>query len=69
MSKKDAKPRWTVHREDDDTVLVSFEHRRKWRFHAFIGDSFESEAQAQGFIDELVKSKAIPNVKYKIRRS
>jgi len=69
MSKKDSKPRWTVHREDDDTVLVSFEHRGKWRFHAFIGDLFSSEGEAKELVEDLVKSKVIPNVKYNIRKS
>jgi len=69
MARKDSKLYLVVQKEKDDTLLVSRQHRKEWRFHAFIGDLFSSEGEAKELVEDLVKSKVIPNVKYNIRKS
>lgn len=59
-----ASERWFICHPETDELLVSYENRSKWRFHAFIGDSWPSEAEASDKIKELLKSKAIPKGTY-----
>ena len=69
MAKKDSGPRFTIRREDNDSLLVARQHRTQWSFHAIIGEIFTSEDEAKQTLAALVKSKVIPDVKYSIRKS
>jgi hypothetical protein len=69
MAKKDSCPRFSVIRSDNDTLLIARHHRTQWSFHAIVGEIFTSEDEAKQTLAALVKSKAIPDVKYSIRKS
>lgn len=66
MAKKSSAKEFFIRDVKTDKLLLAYDNRRKWRFHAIIGDPFPSEELAKETLEYLVKSKAIPDSEYQI---
>lgn len=66
MSAKARSVRVHIRNDKDGTYLVFFDMKRKCRFHAFIGTSFDSEYLAKEALENGLKSNAIPQGSYSI---